>query len=79
MGFVNLGFVKMSAMVTLGSSEPRERRRHGGGPRRPRRRVTDERFNQWLDERLRRLYEAELSDPIPEDMLRLLKEIESDG
>ena len=71
--------MKMSAMVTLGPSEPRERRRHGGGRRRSRPQVTDERFNQWLDERLRRLYEAELSDPIPEDMLRLLKQIESDG
>jgi hypothetical protein len=69
----------MSAMVTLGPSERRERRRHGSGARKPRRRVTDERFNQWLDERLRRLYEAELSDPIPEDMLRLLRQIEADG
>ncbi len=71
----------MSAMVTLGPAERRERherRRHGGG-RRSRPRATDERFNQWLDERLRRLYEAELSDPVPEDMLRLLKQIESDG
>ncbi|HTP83486.1 MAG TPA: NepR family anti-sigma factor [Alphaproteobacteria bacterium] len=66
-------------MVTPRPSERRERRRHGGGRRGPRRRAADERFNQWLDERLRRLYEAELSDPIPEDMLRLLKRIESDG
>ncbi|HEX9466700.1 MAG TPA: NepR family anti-sigma factor [Alphaproteobacteria bacterium] len=43
-------------------------------PRRP-----DERFNSWLDQKLRRLYEAELSEPIPEDMLRLLKMIESGG
>lgn len=66
-------------MVTLGPPERRERHRQGGGPRRPRPRATDGRFNQWLDERLRRLYEAELSDPIPEDMLRLLEQIESDG
>ncbi|MBV8536349.1 MAG: hypothetical protein JO128_12190 [Alphaproteobacteria bacterium] len=69
----------MSAMVTSGPSERRERRRHGGTGRGPRRRATDERFNQWLDERLRRLYEAELSDPIPEDMLRMLEQIESAG
>jgi len=65
-------------MVTLGPSERRERRRQGGGPRRSRPRVTDGRFNQWLDERLRHLYEAELADPIPEEMLRLLEQIESD-
>ena len=72
-----MGFVRMSAMVTLGPSERRERRRHGGSRRR--RRVADERFNQWLDERLRRLYEAELSEPIPDDMLELLKKIEDSG
>ncbi len=71
--------MSMSAMVTLGPSERRDRRRHGGVARRPRPRAADEQFNQWLEERLRRLYEAELSDPIPEDMLRLLKQIESDG
>ncbi len=74
-----MGFVKMSVMVTSGPSERRDRRRHGGAPRGRRRRAGDERFNQWLDERLRRLYEAELSDPIPEDMLQLLKRIESGG
>lgn len=65
-------------MVASGPCDRRDRRRQGRGPRRPGPRGPDERFNQWLDERLRRLYEAELSDPIPEDMLRLLKQIESD-
>lgn len=66
-------------MVTFGPSDRRERRRHSSGTGRARPRVPDERFNRWLDERLRRLYEAELSEPIPDDMLRLLKEIEGKG
>ena len=64
-------------MATLGPCDRRDRRRQSRGPRRPGPRSPDERFNQWLSERLRRLYEAELSDPIPEEMLRLLKQIES--
>jgi Anti-sigma factor NepR len=43
------------------------------------RRQPDERFSQWLDQKLRRLYERELSEPIPDDMLRLLRMIESGG
>lgn len=71
--------MRTSVMVTFGPSDRRERRRQDIGSRRPRPRVADEHFNRWLDERLRRLYEAELSDPIPEDMLRLLNEIENKG
>ena len=71
--------MRTSVMVTFGPSDRRERRRQSGDIRRPRPRVPDEHFNHWLDERLRRLYEAELSEPIPETMLRLLKEIEDKG
>jgi len=38
----------------------------------------DDRFDHWLDQKLRRLYEAELSEPVPEDMLRLLDALESE-
>lgn len=72
-----MGFIRACTMATSGPCDRRDRRRQGRGPRRPGRRGPDERFNQWLDERLRRLYEAELSDPIPEEMLLLLKQIES--
>ena len=51
------------------------RRQQSSGPRAPR---VDERFNHWLDQKLRRLYEAELSEPVPEDMLRLLEALESE-
>ena len=71
--------VRTSVMVTFGPSDRGERRRQGGDVRRTRPHVPGEHFNRWLDERLRRLYEAELSDPIPDDMLRLLKEIEGKG
>lgn len=64
-------------MATLGPCDRRDRRRQGRGPHRPRPRGSDERFNHWLDDRLRRLYERELADPIPDDMLELLKKIES--
>ena len=71
--------MRTSVMVTFEPSDRRERRRQNIGTRRPQPCVADEHFNRWLDERLRRLYEAELSDPIPDDMLRLLNEIETKG
>ncbi len=46
------------------------------GARAPR---ADERFNHWLDQKLRHLYESELSEPVPDDMLRLLDRLESDA
>lgn len=64
-------------MATLGPCDRRDRRRQGRGPRRSGARAPDERFSRWLDDRLRRLYEREISDPIPDDMLELLKKIES--
>jgi hypothetical protein len=65
-------------------SLPRSWDRYGRRPSRrsqptSMRRQPDERFSQWLDQKLRRLYERELSEPIPDDMLRLLRMIESGG
>lgn len=33
----------------------------------------DEAFNTWLSQRLRDLYEADLQEPLPEDMLDLVR------
>lgn len=70
-------FLRASPTAMLGPCDRRDRRRQGRGPRRPGSRGADDRFNHWLDERLRRLYERELAEPIPDDMLELLKKIES--
>ena len=59
--------------------------RHGRRPARRQQSPTsraprvDARFDHWLDQKLRRLYEAELSEPVPEDMLRLLDALESEA
>lgn len=64
-------------MATLGPCDRRERRHQRRGSRRPSSRGSGEPFNHWLDDRLRQLYERELADPIPDDMLELLQKIES--
>lgn len=52
-------------------------KRGGRRSRRPRNRLAaDETFIKWLDGKLRRLYEAELAEPIPEEMLRLLNTLD---
>ncbi|MGG5808871.1 NepR family anti-sigma factor [Falsiroseomonas sp. CW058] len=33
-------------------------------------------FDRWLQRELSRLYDAALSEPVPDDLLRLLKETE---
>lgn|GEM_PF-2238406 len=35
---------------------------------------SDPAFDEWLDHRLKAMYESALHEPIPEDMLRLLRE-----
>ena len=70
-------FMRAYGVATMGPCGRRERRREARGPRGPAPRGSDERFNRWLDDRLRRLYERQLSDPIPEDMLDLLEKMET--